>query len=365
MRKHLFLAAAASLVIALAGCSSGDSAGSGNGAVEEPTMGPAADKLMEDARAVLKPIPLNVPKLEGIDATPNLVELGRMLYFDPRLSASHAISCASCHAIGLGGSDNRATSVGHHWQLGGRNSPTVFNAVFDIAQFWDGRAKDLYEQAGGPMINPIEMASPPQHIAEQLKSLPAYKTWFDRAFPGGGDTITPENAQKAIAAFEATLTTPNAPFDKYLRGDNTALNVQQKAGLKLFMDQGCTSCHNGVNIGGGMYAKFGLVEDPDPALRPPADLGRFAVTKDEADRYSYKVPTLRNVALTAPYFHSGQVWDLNQAIDVMAKAQLGSTLTPDETTKIAAFLESLTGDQPQVTLPALPPSNAKTTRPED
>jgi len=303
--------------------------------------------------------------LQGNEATPEKLALGRMLYFDPRLSVSHAISCASCHSIGLGGADNESTSIGHRWQRGGRNAPTVFNAAYNVAQFWDGRAKDLFEQAGGPMINPVEMASPQQHIVEQLKSLPAYNGYFTRAFPGVADPITRENAQQAIAVFEATLITPNAPFDKYLRGDNNALNPQQKAGLQLFMDKGCSTCHNGVNIGGGMYSKFGVQSPPGDKLLPPADLGRFTVTGDEADRYSYKVPTLRNIALTAPYFHTGQVWDLNEAITVMGKTQLGVDLTPDEAAKIAAFLDSLTGDTPQVAIPALPPSNAKTTRPQD
>lgn len=367
MRK-ISVTVAAALTLALLGCSKQASepgvSGSG-GPVAEPTMAQAADKLMEDARAVFKPIPLNPPKLPGNDASPAKLALGKMLYFDPRLSASHAISCASCHAIGLGGADNESTSIGHRWQHGGRNAPTVFNAVYDVAQFWDGRAKDLFEQAGGPMVNPVEMASPQEHIVEQLKSLAAYGGYFSRAFPGGGDPITRDNVQKAIAVFEATLITPNAPFDKYLRGDNTALDARQKAGLQLFMDKGCSSCHNGVNIGGGMYSKFGVQSPPGAKLLPPGDVGRFAVTNNEADRYSFKVPTLRNIALTAPYFHTGQVWDLNEAITVMGKTQLGADLTPDETAKIAAFLESLTGDTPQVILPALPPSNAKTTRPQD
>lgn len=368
MRKTVMLTATAILALTIGGCNKQPSESetpAPGGPVEEPSMGAAADKLMEDARAVFKPIPLNPPKLDGNDATPEKLALGRMLYFDPRLSASHAISCASCHSIGLGGADNESTSIGHRWQHGGRNSPTVFNAAYNLAQFWDGRAKDLFEQAGGPMVNPVEMASPQDHIVEQLKSLSAYNAYFAKAFPGGGDPVTRENVQKAIAVFEATLITPNAPFDKYLRGDNNALDGQQKAGLQLFMDKGCASCHSGVNIGGGMYAKFGVQSAPGAKLLPPGDLGRFTVTKDEADRYSFKVPTLRNIALTAPYFHTGSVWDLNEAITVMGKTQLGVDLTPDEASKIAAFLGSLTGDTPQVTIPALPASDGKTTRPQN
>ena len=368
MRKTSTLAITVALILALDGCNkegSDNRAPATRGAVEEPPIGSAADKLMEEARAEFKPIPLNPPKLEGNEATPEKLALGRMLYFDPRLSASHAISCASCHAIGLGGADNQSTSIGHRWQRGGRNAPTVFNAQYNLAQFWDGRAKDLFEQAGGPMVNPVEMASPQVHIVEQLKSLPAYGAYFAKAFPGGGDPVTLDNVQKAVAVFEATLTTPNAPFDKYLRGNNSALDAEQKEGLRLFMGKGCSTCHNGVNVGGGRYAKFGLVSSPGDKLRPPGDLGRFAITKDEADRYVFKVPTLRNITLTAPYFHTGLVWDLNEAITVMGKAQLGADLTPDETAKIAAFLGSLTGDTPRVFIPALPPSVATTTRPQD
>lgn len=368
MRKIGMLAATVVLIMAVGGCNkqgNENGASATSGPVEEPPIGPAPDKLMEEARAAFKPIPFNAPKLEGNEATPEKLALGRMLYFDPRLSASHAISCASCHSIGLGGVDNESTSIGHRWQRGGRNAPTVFNAQYNVAQFWDGRAKDLFEQAGGPMVNPVEMASPQQHIVEQLKSLPAYSAYFARAFPGGGDPVTLDNVQKAIAVFETTLITPNAPFDKYLRGNNNALDARQKEGLRLFMNKGCSACHNGVNVGGGMYAKFGVQSSPGDKLLPPGDLGRSAITKNEADRYSFKVPTLRNIALTAPYFHTGQVWDLNEAITIMGKVQLGADLTPDETAKIAAFLASLTGDTPRVVIPALPPSVATTTRPQD
>jgi cytochrome c peroxidase len=367
MRTIDTLAASLVLCIALGGCNqrSENGSSSSGGAAPQASAGPAADKLMEEAQATFEPIPLDPPKLAGNESTPDKLALGRMLYFDPRLSASHAISCASCHAIGLGGADNESTSIGHRWQRGGRNAPTVFNAQYNIAQFWDGRAKDLFEQAGGPMVNPVEMASPQGHITEQLKSLPAYKSYFAKAFPGSADPVTLDNVQKAIAVFEATLITPNAPFDKYLRGDNGALDARQKAGLRLFMDKGCSACHNGVNVGGGRYAKFGVMSSPGDKLLPPGDLGRFAITKNEADRYAFKVPTLRNVALTAPYFHSGQVWDLNEAITVMGKVQLGTDLTPDETAKIAAFLTSLTGETPRVVVPALPPSVATTTRPQD
>lgn len=324
----------------------------------------AQDDLMARARQLFKPIPATPPELSGNPRTPAKVELGKMLYFDPRLSASHAISCASCHSIGLGGADAASTSIGHRWQRGGRNAPTVFNAVFNTAQFWDGRAKDLEQQAGGPVVNPVEMASPAPHVAEQVRGIPGYRDAFARAFPGERDPITLANMQKAIAVFEATLITPNAPFDRFLGGRADALSAAQKAGLALFMDKGCAACHHGINVGGGMYAPFGVVEKPGADLLPPDDKGRFMVTRTPSEEYVFKVPTLRNIALTAPYFHTGRAWDLRQAVAIMGAAQLGIKLSDDEVGKIAAFLESLTGEQPKVTFPILPPSIATTPQPQ-
>ena len=324
----------------------------------------AQDDLMARARQQFQPIPTTPPELPGNAATAAKVELGKMLYFDPRLSASHVISCSSCHNIGLGGADAEPTSIGHRWQHGGRNAPTVFNAVFNTAQFWDGRAKDLEQQAGGPMANPVEMASPEAHVAEQLKGIPGYQRVFAMAFPGESDPISLPNVQKAIAVFEATLITPNAPFDRFLRGDENALSPDQKAGLAIFMEKGCSACHNGINVGGGMYAPFGVVEKPGAELLPPADTGRFMVTKTPGDEYVFKVPTLRNIVLTAPYFHTGRAWDLRQAVAVMGASQLGIQLTGDDVDKITAFLGSLTGEQPKVTYPILPPSVASTPRPQ-
>ncbi len=323
----------------------------------------AADELMTSAQALFKPIPATPPALPGNASTPAKVELGKMLYFDPRLSASHAISCNSCHNLGLGGTDAEETSIGHHWQRGGRNAPTVFNSVFNIAQFWDGRAKDLEQQAGGPMVNPIEMASPKEHVSEQLAAIPGYVTIFGRAFPGEPNPVSLANAQKAIAVFEATLITPNAPFDRYLKGDAAALSAQQKQGLQAFIGKGCSACHNGINVGGGMYAPFGAFEKPGADLLPPGDKGRFAVTKTATDEYVYKVPTLRNIALTAPYFHTGRSWDLRQAVAVMGSSQLGLQLTTSEIDDIVAFLDSLTGEQPRVEYPIMPANAATTPQP--
>jgi cytochrome c peroxidase len=324
----------------------------------------AQDDLSTRAQQLFQPIPNVPPELAGNPSTPAKVDLGKMLYFDPRLSASHAISCNSCHNIGLGGADAEPTSIGHRWQHGGRNAPTVFNSVFNKAQFWDGRAKDLEQQAGGPILNPIEMASPEPHVAEQLKGTPGYREAFAKAFPGEPNPITLGNVQKAIAVFEATLITPNAPFDRFLKGDQSALSAVQREGLALFIDRGCASCHDGINVGGGMYAPFGVVEKPGADILPLGDKGRFTVTKTASDEYVFKVPTLRNIALTAPYFHSGQTWDLRQAVAVMGASQLGIQLSSDDVDKITAFLHGLTGEQPEVTYPVLPPGVSATPRPE-
>jgi cytochrome c peroxidase len=214
------------------------------------------------------------------------------------------------------------------------------------------------------MLNPVEMASPPKHVEEQLKGIPGYLDAFTRAFPDQADPITLANVQKAIAVFEATLITPNAPFDRYLTGAADALSPTQKDGLRVFMDNGCSSCHDGRNVGGGRYAPFGVVENPGADFLPPDDKGRFMVTKTPSDDYVFKVPTLRNIALTAPYFHTGRAWDLAQAVAVMGTSQLGAQLSDAEVKQITAFLHSLTGDQPKVVYPVLPPSTATTPRPE-
>ncbi|MBU6247352.1 MAG: c-type cytochrome, partial [Xanthomonadaceae bacterium] len=202
------------------------------------------------------------------------------------------------------------------------------------------------------------------HVVEQLRAIPGYVQAFAKAFPGGSEAITFDNIRRAIALFEATLITPNAPFDRYLKGDAKALDASQREGLALFINKGCAACHAGINVGGAMYAPFGVVERPGAEILPPDDRGRFAVTKTASDAYVFRVPSLRNVALTPPYFHSGKVWDLRQAVAVMGSSQLGAKLTDAEIDRITAFLGTLTGDQPQVTLPILPPSVATTPRPK-
>lgn len=290
---------------------------------------------------------------------PAKVELGKKLFFDPRLSKSGAISCNSCHNLSMGGSDNLKASIGHNWQQGGINSPTVLNSSLNIAQFWDGRAKDLREQAGGPIANPAEMASSHELAIQVLSSIPGYRAEFKQAF--GTDAITIDEVTQALAAFEETLVTPNARFDQWLRGDAKALTVQELAGYNLFKNSGCVACHNGPAAGGNSFQKMGLVTPYQTAN--PAE-GRAAVTGQDADRFMFKVPTLRNVALTYPYFHDGEAATLAEAVDVMGRLQLGRTFSPEENGQIVAFLKTLTGEQPVIKLPALPPSSDATPRPQ-
>lgn len=242
-----------------------------------------ADALHDQARALFKPIPEQVTELRGQPISEQQRELGKKLFFDPRLSRSHVLSCNTCHNVGTGGADNVPTSVGHGWQKGPRNSPTVFNAVFNAAQFWDGRAKDLGEQAKGPIQNSVEMHSTPQLVEQTLGSIPEYVDAFRKAFPKAGKPVSFDNMALAIEAYEATLVTPDSPFDLYLKGDDKALDAQQKKGLKAFMDSGCSACHNGINLGGQAYFPFGLVKKPDASVLPSGDKGRFAVTKTQSD----------------------------------------------------------------------------------
>ncbi len=321
------------------------------------------DNLLAKARAAFKPIPATAPALEGNPANPAKIALGKMLFFDPRLSASELISCNTCHNVGLGGADLQETSVGHGWQKGPRNAPTVLNAVFNVAQFWDGRAKDLAEQAKGPVQASVEMNNTPERVIETIKSLPAYSALFKESFPGEADPVTFANMAKAIEVFEATLLTPDSPFDRFLGGDEKALVTAEREGLALFMDKRCAGCHGGINVGGGGYFPFGVVERPGSDILPPGDKGRFKVTNASGDQYVFRAPTLRNIALTPPYFHSGKIWKLADAVSIMESAQVGTKLTADETDKIVAFLGTLTGKQPEIEYPVLPPSTDLTPHP--
>ena len=288
-----------------------------------------------------------------------LVELGKKLYFDPRLSKSGFISCNSCHNLSMGGTDNIATSIGDKWQQGPINAPTVLNSSLNVAQFWDGRAADLKAQAGGPIANPGEMAFTHELAVDVLKSIPQYVAEFKAVF--GSETVDISKVTDAIAAFEETLVTPNSRFDKWLKGDKKALNEKELAGYALFKNSGCVACHNGPALGGTSFQKMGVVE-PYKASSPAE--GRSAVTGKDADRFNFKVPTLRNVELTYPYFHDGEAATLEQAVDTMGRLQLGKQFTADENAKIVAFLKTLTGDQPSFRMPILPPSTNATPRPK-
>lgn len=291
-------------------------------------------------------------------ANPAMVELGKKLFFDPRLSRSGFISCNSCHNLSMGGTDNIKTSIGHNWQRGPINSPTVLNSSMNVAQFWDGRAKDLQEQAGGPIANPGEMAFTHELAIDVLASIPAYRAQFRQVF--GQDKLTIEQVTRAIAAFEEVLVTPGSRFDQWLVGKKSALTKDELAGYQLFKSSGCIACHNGPAVGGNTFQKMGVVEPYKTAMTAE---GRSAVTGKDADRFNFKVPTLRNVELTYPYFHDGEAATLTQAVDVMGRLQLGRTFTPDENARLVAFLKTLTGKQPHIVLPILPPSSDTTPRP--
>jgi cytochrome c peroxidase len=311
------------------------------------------DPVMQQAQAVFKPIPAAPPELKSNPVTPEKIELGKMLFFDPRLSRSGLISCNTCHNLGLGGADFQETSIGHKWQKGGRNSPTVLNSVFNIAQFWDGRATDLAQQAKGPVQASVEMSNTPEQVVKTLESMPEYVAAFKKAFSAEKTPLTFDTMAKAIEAFEATLLTPDSPFDKFLKGDKKALTARDKEGLHLFMNKGCAACHGGVNMGGTGYFPFGVVEKPTAEITA-GDTGRFTLTGSQSDQYVFKSPSLRNIELTTPYFHSGKVWCLKEATGIMGSAQLGIKLSKDDIEKIADFLKTTTGVQPKVEYPILP-----------
>ncbi len=329
--------------------------------------GKSDDPLLQKARQKLEPIPAtlpNLPELKDNQLTPAKIELGKMLFFDPRLSASWTISCNSCHNLGLGGVDHLETSIGHGWQKGRRNSPTVFNAVFNFVQFWDGRARNLREQVKGPVQAAVEMNNTAARVVQTLNSIPGYVQRFTDAFPNEAGPVTFDNLAKAIEAFEATLLTPNSRFDQYLNGNENAINEQEKRGLSLFIAKDCVSCHKGVNIGGASYHKFGVARKPGPEIMPPSDKGLMAITGNATDEYVFRAPTLRNVELTAPYFHSGAIWDLRQAVVAMAFVQLDTKLKDRDIEDLTAFLKTLTGQIPRIEYPVLPAHTSETPLPD-
>jgi len=290
------------------------------------------------------------------------VKLGQKLFFEKRLSKNHDISCNSCHDLATFGVDGKATSEGHKGQKGNRNAPTVFHAAGHVAQFWDGRAATLEDQAAGPMMNPVEMAMPgDKRVLATLNSIPQYVKAFKVAYPGDKKPVSVTNAARSIAAFERELLTTSR-FDKYLAGEEQALSEQERRGLNLFASSGCTTCHNGPSVGGTSFQKLGLIED-----YPTEDKGRFGVTNNEEDLHKFRVPTLRNVEKTGPWFHDGSVTELPTAVRLMGKHQLGMSLSDSEVDDIVAFLKSLTGELPGpevLTPPVLPPSTPRTPKPD-
>ncbi len=297
-------------------------------------------------RERFEPLPAIAPIPAGNSLTRDKIELGRMLFFEPRISSSGIISCATCHNPALGFTDRIPRAVGHEGQVGERNTPTVLNSGFFTAQFWDGRAATLEEQALGPIEADIEMAMPLEAAIERIKEFGVYVELFGAAFPGEEDPVNEDNVAMALASFQRTLNTPNSPFDRFLRGDDHAMNTQQKRGMAAFADNGCLACHRGPALTDSGFHRFELPGSTDE--------GRYVVTGEEADRFAFKTPTLRNVALTYPYFNNGSVADLPEAIQLMASQMLGRDLPAETVADIEAFLQALTGEMPEFTVPALP-----------
>ncbi|MHC4829725.1 MAG: cytochrome-c peroxidase [Planctomycetota bacterium] len=353
--------------LALAGCSSGDDAKKGDDAKAEKKDDakkkddgtPDAKDLSERAKRDFGILP-EVAESPDNPVTEEKVALGRMLYYDARLSKNHDVACESCHHLADFGVDGAKTSTGHKEQKGGRNAPTVYNAGFHVAQFWDGRAANVEEQAKGPILNPIEMAIPDEAAAlAVLNSIPGYVEAFEKAFPGEG--VTYDNVGKAIGAFERKLVTPG-PFDKFMAGDTAALDAKALAGLQLFYDAGCISCHAGPAVGGGIFQKLGNIKPYDTL-----DEGRFEHTKNEADKFIFKVPSLRNIAKTGPYLHDGSIGELRTMVKIMVEHQTAKgSFTDPELDSVLAFLDALTGeiDADYIKKPELPESGPNTPKPD-
>ena len=287
------------------------------------------------------------PLPEQVDVDPRKAALGALLFADKRLSHDNTLSCASCHSLSKGGTDQLAHSVGIGGAVGAVNAPTVLNSGLNYKQFWNGRADTLEDQVNGPTHNPKEMGSDWQEIVGKLKRDSHYAAEFAALYSDGG--LNPQSIRDAVAGYERTLVTPDSRFDRYLRGDQAALSADEKQGYLHFKEDGCISCHQGANVGGNMFQKFGIMGNyfADRGQETEADLGRYAVTGREEDKHVFRVPSLRNVALTAPYFHDGTATTLPQAVEVMAKYQLGRPLEPAELVQIVKFLNTLTGKQPE------------------
>lgn len=324
-----------------------------------------ADETLTKARALFKALPESAQEASQLDPIDqNRIDLGRALYFDPRLSASGTHSCNSCHNLALGGDDNRADSVGHGWQSAPRNAPSILNSVFNEARFWDGTVANLERRAMGPVRTGVELSNTVDQIERTIGSMPQYVDWFAAAFPNEAGPVSFENTARAIEAFKTTLITPSR-FDSYLNGEEGALSPEEIEGLALFIDKGCAVCHNGINFGGHDYYPFGVFEDPDADAQAIGYRARFVVTETVVDDRMFRAAPLRNVALTAPYFHAGSVWELEAAVGIMADTQLGEEMTDLEVSKITAFLKSLTGTFIPLEYPLLPVETSTTPRPSE
>lgn len=304
--------------------------------------------LLKQAQSVFKPLPSLEETKKTYSYTDEQVKLGQQLWYEPRLSLAKDLSCNSCHGLSTYGVDNKPTSEGHNKQFGARNSPTALNAFLLDSQFWDGRAKTVEDQAKGPLVNPVEMAMPDLAAVEKrVGEIAGYTEQFKTAYADKGGVANIDNIAHAIGAFERTLLTPSK-WDNYLKGDVTALNEQEKRGVRSFINNGCIACHTGVNLTNGTFQKFGLVKGPywEYIKDPKQDTGLFEVTQKEADKYFFRVPQLRNIAKTAPYFHNGSVATLEEAVSIMGETQLGKTLPKEDVADIVAFLNTLTGEVP-------------------
>ena len=301
---------------------------------------------MQDYIDMFEPLPAMPPLPANNTMSPERIDLGRMLFFEPRISSSGVISCATCHNPALGWSDRIPRAVGHEGQVGERNTPTVLNSGFLEAQFWDGREPDLEGQALGPIEADIEMAMTLTDAITRLNEFDIYRERFAAAFPGQDDPVTAENVALSIAAFERTLNTPNSPFNRYLMGDVMAMSEQQVRGMQLFADNGCLACHNGPALTDSQFHRF--------ELPGSTDLGRYLVTGDERDQFAFRTPTLLNVAVTYPYFNNGSVDNLHDAVQLMGDQMLGRSFEDDELDDLVAFLHALTGEMPSIEIPALP-----------
>jgi cytochrome c peroxidase len=323
---------------------------------KEQASGIKADSVLLLTKNVFQPLPKDAANPENA-VTPEKVLLGKTLYYDNRLSMNNTQSCNTCHNLATFGVDNKPTSPGNNGKLGTRNSPTSLNSALHFVQFWDGRMKDVEEQAGGPVMNPAEMAMPDEKtVIARLAQNDGYKKMFTAAFPGEKQPVTFTNMRKSIAAFERTLLTPGK-FDKFLGGDLTAMNDQEIKGLHTFMETGCTTCHSGALLGGNMFQKYPLFGSHKELTGSNVDdQGKMQATKSEADKYFFKVPSLRNIAETWPYLHDGSVKELDKMVQIMAKGQLNKEITPEQNGDISAFLKSLTGEIPADAkqLPAMP-----------